>query len=76
MANTKKSKSSSTELLPVSDYRLSEIFEKINTKDYRFLKYIPDIFLNDDQIVAKKKALQDDRVDRDRFSHFYLFCNL
>ena len=41
---------------------ISRIFEKINTSDQNFLKYVPNGFLNDQQILAKKQALEKDGV--------------
>lgn len=41
---------------------ISHIFEKINTSDQNFLKYVPDGFLTAEQIEAKKQALEKDGV--------------
>lgn len=45
-------------LLSESGYSLSSIFANVNPKDGRFLKYVPDGFLNEQQKDAKIKALQ------------------
>lgn len=37
---------------------IPDLFAKINPKDKNFLKYIPDEFLNNEQIKAKKEALE------------------
>ena len=42
-----------TRLLPVSNISIPDLFSKINSKDRNFLKYIPDEFLNDEQIKLK-----------------------
>ena len=47
---------------PPSDVSISQIFEKINTSDQSFLKYVPDGFLTEEQIEAKKQALAKDGV--------------
>lgn len=43
-------------LLPISEYSLADLFANINPKDAEFLKYVPDVFLDEGQIVAKKQA--------------------
>ena len=50
-----------TSLLPVSDISLAELFENVNPIDENFLKYIPNQFLNEEQIAAKNKALEKER---------------
>lgn len=45
-------------LFPESKYSIRSIFENVNTKDARFLKYVPDGFLNDAQKQAKQEALR------------------
>ena len=47
-------------LLPASTYRLADIFAEIKPHDNHFLKYIPDGFLNEAQIEAKRRALEED----------------
>ncbi len=36
-------------LLPVSRYRLADVFREINLKDANFLKYVPNDFLTSEQ---------------------------
>lgn len=45
-------------LFSMSIYSLRSIFENVNPADGRFLKYVPDAFLNDAQLKAKREALQ------------------
>ena len=52
----------STTLPPVSDISISEIFKNVNPKDKKFLKYIPNQFLSDEQIKAKRLALREDDI--------------
>ena len=40
---------------------IKDIFENVNIKDGDFLKYVPNQFLNDEQIKAKEEALENDR---------------
>ena len=40
---------------------IKDIFENVNIKDGDFLKYVPNPFLNDEQIKAKEEALENDR---------------
>lgn len=47
-------------LLPASKYRIADIFSGINPKDAHFLKYVPDGFLSQEQIEAKRGALAED----------------
>lgn len=46
-----------TRLLPVSDYSIAELIQKVNTADENFFKYIPEEFLTPEQIEAKHRAL-------------------
>lgn len=46
------------------DISIARIFEKINPSDKSFLKYIPDGFLNQEQLEAKRQALLED-MDND-----------
>ena len=39
---------------------IAQIFSKINPSNKNFLKYLPDGFLNDAQMVAKQEALKED----------------
>lgn len=75
VGNTASEKQMATSLLPVSTISISELFSKINPKDKNFLKYIPDEFLNEEQLDAKRWALQEDsekygsESDRDVFTN-------
>ena len=59
--------SQSRSLISASKYSLSEIFQKINPADKHFLKYLPDNFLTENQIIAKQEALKE---DADRISRY------
>ena len=59
--NMASDKQKATSLVPVSDISISEIFAKINPSDKNFLKYIPNQFLDAEQIAAKEEALEADR---------------
>ncbi|MEE1023758.1 MAG: hypothetical protein U0L48_01715, partial [Acutalibacteraceae bacterium] len=50
-----------TGLLPISNISILELFAKINPKDKNFLKYVPDEFLNTEQLKGKKLALETDK---------------
>lgn len=56
-----------TSLLPESAISLSQIFKNVNERDKRFLKYVPDEFLNSSQIEAKKKALREQTEEYGRY---------
>lgn len=63
MGNTMHNKNyASTSLIPVSNISIPELFAKIIPKDRNFLKYIPNEFLNDEQLQAKNRALDEDKV--------------
>lgn len=47
-----------TDLVPISNINISELFSKINPIDKNFLKYVPNEFLNEIQLEAKEKALR------------------
>lgn len=49
--NSERSRS----LIPVSEYRIADIFSKINPADKYFLKYVPDGF-RDDVGTTRKTA--------------------
>ena len=38
---------------------IANIFSKINLSDKSFLKYIPDNFLNNEQMTAKREAIKE-----------------
>ena len=50
-----------TGLLPISNISILELFAKINPKDKNFLKYVPDEFLNAEQLNGKELALEIDK---------------
>lgn len=43
------------------DYTISlrQLIQNVNSNDYKFFKYIPDGFLNDEQLAAKERALRE-----------------
>ena len=47
-------------LIPISSYNLAEIFTNVNPADGHFLKYVPDVFLNEAQKAAKQSAIRED----------------
>lgn len=47
-------------LFSESNISVADIFQNVNTKDGRFLKYVPDGFLNEDQKLVKREALSED----------------
>ena len=49
---------------------LPDIFAKVNPKDTSFLKYIPNEFLNDEQIKAKTEALE---IEKRKYSKNLLY---
>ena len=51
----------STYLLPVSNISIPDLFAKINPIDMNILKYIPNQFLNAEQIKAKNIALEKEK---------------
>ena len=61
MGNTASDEQKATSLLPISNISIADIFEKINPYDKNFLKYVPNQFLNDEQIKAKEQALEMER---------------
>ena len=63
MGNTMLDKNqASTTLVPISNISLTDFFSKINPKDRKFLKYVPNQFLNQEQIEAKNIALREDAI--------------
>lgn len=44
----------------VANISIAQLFKKINPNDTQFIKYIPDKFLNNKQLEAKKQALQEE----------------
>ena len=47
-----------TSLLSDSSISIQDIFRSVKAGDGRFLKYVPDAFLNDAQKAAKRRAIQ------------------
>ena len=60
MDDTATQKGSRTRLLPISNMSIAELISKINPKDYRLFKYIPNQLLDDAQRNAKQRALDED----------------
>ena len=54
MGNTASDEQMATNLLPVSDINISDLFAKINPIDKNFLKYIPSQFLNENREFLKQ----------------------
>ena len=61
MGNTAPEEQKATSLLPISNISISDIFSKINPIDRKFLKYVPNQFLNEEQIQAKNIVLEMDK---------------
>lgn len=53
MGNTVFQNEKRTILLPISTISLTDLLKKINPKDENFIKYIPDQFKNEVQIMVK-----------------------
>lgn len=60
--NTIPQNEASTSLLPVSEISIADLFKNVNIKDAKFLKYAPDQFLSKEQIKAKERELENDRI--------------
>ena len=58
--NTASNNQTATSLVPISTISIPELFAKINPADRNFLKYVPDEFLNEVQIEAKRRAQKED----------------
>lgn len=52
----------STRLLPVSDISIPQFIQKINPRDEKFFKYIPDEFLSAEQKESKQRAIDKDEA--------------
>ncbi len=52
----------STRLLPVSDISIPQFIQKINPRDEKFFKYIPDDFLSAEQKESKRRAIAKDEA--------------
>ena len=66
MGNTASDEQKATSLLPISNISIADIFSKINPIDRKFLKYVPNQFLNEEQIKAKNEALE---IDKKKYSN-------
>ncbi len=60
--NTASDNQTATSLVPISNISIPDLFAKINPDDGKFLKYIPDEFLNDEQLASKRRAQKEDAV--------------
>lgn len=62
---TEESKTPASALVSAT-YSIADIFKNVNPQDGHFLKYIPNQFLDDEQIAAKNEAVDEDnrRIDR------------
>ena len=54
-------------LLPDSSLSIADIFKNVNSKDGRFLKYVPDGFLSETQKEAKKAALRKQNEENEKY---------
>ena len=54
-------------LLPDSSLSIADIFKNVNSKDGRFLKYVPDGFLSETQKEAKKDALRKQNEENEKY---------
>lgn len=54
-------------LLPDSKVSIADIFKNVNSKDGRFLKYVPDGFLSETQKEAKKDALRKQNEENEKY---------
>ena len=70
--NTAPDEQKATSLLPISNVSISDIFNKINPIDKNFLKYVPNQFLNEEQIKAKNEALE---IEKRKYSNGTLFSD-
>lgn len=62
--NTSLEEQDGTDLLSTSKYSIRDIFKNINPVDKLFLKYVPDKFLSEEQISAKREALEEEKKRR------------
>ena len=54
-------------LLPDSSLSIADIFKNVNSKDGRFLKYVPDGFLSETQKAAKKDAIRKQNKEYEQY---------
>lgn len=57
----------STLLVTGSNINISQLFANVNTSDAKFLKYVPDQFLTDKQIDAKRQA---QKIDYEKYGRY------
>ena len=65
---TSSNSSSMSPLFSGSMISLRELFENVNPKDGRFLKYVPDGFLNEEQKKSKKIAFERQEKEYQKFN--------
>ena len=58
-------------LVTGSTISLSQLFANVNTGDNKFLKYIPDKFLSEEQITAKRTAQEADYTKYGRYKEIF-----
>ena len=58
-------------LVTGSTISLSQLFANVNTGDNKFLKYIPDKFLSEEQIAAKRTAQKADYTKYGRYKEIF-----
>ena len=58
-------------LVTGSTISLSQLFANVNTGDNKFLKYIPDKFLSEEQITAKRTAQKADYTKYGRYKEVF-----
>ncbi len=58
-------------LVTGSTISLSQLFANVNTGDNKFLKYIPDKFLSEEQVAAKRTAQEADYTKYGRYKEVF-----
>ncbi len=61
----------SNPLIADSIISLADLFANVNPADKRFLKYVPDDFLNNEQIVAKRVSQEMDYIKHGRYAELF-----
>ncbi len=59
-------------LFPESTISLRALIENVNSNDYKFIKYVPDGFLNEEQKAAKQRALAEQEREYESYSQMSL----
>ena len=59
MGNTASDTRTATNLLPISIISMPKFFSKINPKDYKILKYVPDELLRGEQLAVKTSVSEE-----------------